>query len=77
MSARHKVDVYKFVNYVLSPAAQTQIINVMAGFPAIPLKLMPQAIQNKFADVSANSLRPTYAQKQQSDFKAQWQQNVP
>jgi putative spermidine/putrescine transport system substrate-binding protein len=76
-SARHKADVYKFVNYVLSPAAQTQIINVMSGFPAIPLKLMPKAIQNKFADVSANSLRPTYAQKQQSDFKAQWQQTVP
>jgi putative spermidine/putrescine transport system substrate-binding protein len=76
-SARHKVDVYKFVDYILSPAAQTQIINVMAGFPAIPLKLLPKAIQNKFADVSANSLRPTYAQKQQSDFKAQWQQTVP
>jgi putative spermidine/putrescine transport system substrate-binding protein len=76
-TAKHKADVYKFVNYVLSPAAQTQIINVMSGFPAIPLKLMPKAIQNKFADVSANSLRPTYAQKQQSDFKAQWQQTVP
>jgi putative spermidine/putrescine transport system substrate-binding protein len=76
-SAKHKADVYKFVDYILSPAAQTQIINVMAGFPAIPLKLMPKAIQNKFADVSANSLRPTYAQKQQSDFKAQWQQTVP
>lgn len=76
-SARNKVDVYKFVNYVLSPAAQTQIINVMSGFPAIPLKLMPQAIQNKFADVSANSLRPTFSQKQSSDFKAQWQQTVP
>jgi putative spermidine/putrescine transport system substrate-binding protein len=76
-TAKNKVDVYKFINYVLSPAAQTQIINVMSGFPAIPLKLMPKAIQNKFADVSANSLRPTYSQKQSSDFKAQWQQTVP
>lgn len=76
-TARNKVDVYKFVNYVLSPAAQTQIINVMSGFPAIPLKLMPKAIQNKFADVSANSLRPGYSTKMQSDFKAQWQQQVP
>ena len=76
-TAKNKTSVYKFVDYILSPAAQTQIINVMAGFPAIPLKLMPKAIQNKFADVSANSLRPTYAQKQQSDFKAQWQQTVP
>jgi putative spermidine/putrescine transport system substrate-binding protein len=76
-TARNKASVYKFVNYVLSPAAQTQIINVMSGFPAIPLKLMPAAIQNKFADVAANSLRPTYSQKQSSDFKAQWQQTVP
>jgi putative spermidine/putrescine transport system substrate-binding protein len=76
-TAKNKVDVYKFVNYVLSPAAQTQIINVMSGFPAIPLKLMPKAIQNKFADVNANSLRPTFSQKQSSDFKAQWQQTVP
>ncbi len=76
-TAKNKIDVYKFVNYVLSPAAQTQIINVMSGFPAIPLKLMPKAIQNKFADVSANSLRPTFSQKQSSDFKAQWQQTVP
>ena len=76
-TARNKIDVYKFVNYILSPAAQTQIINVMSGFPAIPLKLMPQAIQNKFADVSANSLRPNFSQKMQSDFKAQWQQQVP
>lgn len=76
-TARNKASVYKFVNYVLSPAAQTQIINIMSGFPAIPLKLMPKAIQNKFADVSANSLRPTFSQKQSSDFKAQWQQTVP
>jgi putative spermidine/putrescine transport system substrate-binding protein len=76
-TARNKAAVYKFVNYVLSPAAQTQIINVMSGFPAIPLKYLPKAVQTKFADVSANSLRPTYAQKQQSDFKAQWQQSVP
>ncbi len=76
-TAKNKIDVYKFVNYILSPPAQTQIINVMSGFPAIPLKLMPKAIQNKFADVSANSLRPTFSQKQSSDFKAQWQQTVP
>jgi putative spermidine/putrescine transport system substrate-binding protein len=76
-SARHKVDVYKFVNYVLSPAAQTQIINVMSGFPALPLKYLPKAIQNQFADVSANTLRLTYSQKTQSDLKAAWQQQVP
>ncbi len=76
-TAKNKADVYKFVNYVLSPAAQTQIINIMSGFPALPLKYLPKAIQNQFADVSANTLRPTYSQKTQSDFKAAWQQQVP
>jgi putative spermidine/putrescine transport system substrate-binding protein len=76
-TAKNKVDVYKFVNYVLSPAAQTQIINIMSGFPALPLKYLPKAIQNQFADVSANTLRPAYSQKTQSDFKAAWQQQVP
>jgi putative spermidine/putrescine transport system substrate-binding protein len=76
-TAKNKVDVYKFVNYVLSPAAQTTIINVMSGFPAIPLKYMPKAVQNQFADVEANTLRRNYSSKMQSDFKAAWQQQVP
>jgi putative spermidine/putrescine transport system substrate-binding protein len=76
-SARHKAQVYKFVNYVLSPAAQTQIIDIMSGFPALPLKYLPKAIQNQFADVAANTLRRGFSSKMQSDFKAAWQQRVP
>ena len=76
-TAKNKVDVYKFVNYVLSPAAQTQIINVMSGFPALPLKYLPTAIQNLFAVASANTLRQAYSSKTQSDFKAAWQQQAP
>jgi putative spermidine/putrescine transport system substrate-binding protein len=76
-TAKNKVDVYKFVNYVLSPAAQTTIIIVMSGFPALPLKYLPKAVQNQFADVAANSLRLAYSSKTQSDFKAAWQQQVP
>jgi putative spermidine/putrescine transport system substrate-binding protein len=76
-TAKNKASVYKFVNYVLSAPAQTQIIDVMSGFPALPLKYLPKAVQNQFADVSANSLRAAYSQKTQSDFKAAWQQQVP
>jgi len=76
-TAKNKVDVYKFVNYVLSPPAQTTIINVMSGFPALPLKYLPKAVQNQFADVAANTLRQGYSSKMQSDFKAAWQQQVP
>lgn len=76
-TARHKKVLYKFVNYILSPEAQQMIVNVMAGFPAIDVKLMGDAIKQKFEDVSANTLRPTYSTKMGNDLKAQWQQTVP
>jgi putative spermidine/putrescine transport system substrate-binding protein len=76
-TARHKKVLYKFVNYVLSPAAQQMIVTVMSGFPAIDIKYMGDAIQSKFQDVSTNTLRPTYQTKMGNDFKAAWQQSVP
>jgi putative spermidine/putrescine transport system substrate-binding protein len=76
-TAKNKAAVYKFVNYILSPRAQQMIVDVMSGFPAIDIKLMGDAIKQKFEDVSANTLRPTYQTKFGNDFKAQWQQNVP
>jgi putative spermidine/putrescine transport system substrate-binding protein len=76
-TAKNKSSVYKFVNYLLSPKAQQMIVDVMAGFPAIDIKLMGDAVKQKFEDVSANTLRPAYATKYQNDLKAQWQQTVP
>jgi len=76
-TARHKKVLYKFVNYILSPEAQQMIVNVMSGFPAIDIKYMGSAVQKKFEDVAANTLRPTYSTKMSNDFKAQWQQTVP
>ncbi len=76
-TAKNKASVYKFVNYILSPAAQRMIVNVMAGFPAIDIKYMGNAIKQKFEDVAANTLRPTYSTKMANDLKAQWQQVVP
>lgn len=76
-TAKHKVQVDQFVNYILSPKAQQMIVNVMSGFPAIDINLMGNAVKQKFEDVSANSLRPAYQTKFGNDFKAQWQQTVP
>lgn len=76
-TAKHKKVLYKFVNYILSPAAQQMIVDVMAGFPAIDVKYMGDSIKQKFQDVSANTLRPTYQTKMGNDFKAAWQQSVP
>jgi len=76
-TARHKKALYNFVNYILSPEAQQMIVNVMSGFPAIDTKYMGDAIKQKFEDVSANTLRPTYQTQMGNDFKAAWQQSVP
>jgi putative spermidine/putrescine transport system substrate-binding protein len=76
-TARHKKALYKFVNYILSPEAQQMIVDVMAGFPAIDIKYMGDSIKQKFQDVSANTLRPTFQTKMGNDFKAAWQQSVP
>jgi putative spermidine/putrescine transport system substrate-binding protein len=76
-TARHKKVLYRFVNYILSPEAQQMIVNVMAGFPAIDIKYMGDAVKQKFEDVSANTLRPTYQTQMGNDFKAAWQQSVP
>jgi putative spermidine/putrescine transport system substrate-binding protein len=76
-TAKHKKALYKFVNYILSPEAQQMIINVMAGFPAIDVKYLGSAVRQKFEDVSANTLRPTYQTQMGNDFKAAWQQSVP
>ena len=38
---------------------------------------MGDSIKQKFEDVSANTLRPTYSTKMANDMKAQWQQTVP
>jgi putative spermidine/putrescine transport system substrate-binding protein len=76
-TAKNKQSVYKFVDYILSPSAQQMIVDVMAGFPAIDIKYMGDSIKQKFQDVSANTLRPTYSTKMANDVKAQWQQTVP
>jgi putative spermidine/putrescine transport system substrate-binding protein len=76
-TAKHKKVLYRFVNYILSPAAQQMIVDVMAGYPAIDVKYMSDSIKQKFQDVSANTLRPTYQTKMGNDFKAAWQQSVP
>jgi putative spermidine/putrescine transport system substrate-binding protein len=76
-TARNKTSVYKFVNYILSPSAQQMIVDVMSGFPAIDITYMGDSIKQKFQDVSANTLRPTYSTKMSNDLKAQWQQTVP
>jgi putative spermidine/putrescine transport system substrate-binding protein len=43
--------VYKFINFVLTPEAQSVIVQKMHGFPGITLTNMPQDIQDQFKGV--------------------------
>ncbi|CAI6085767.1 extracellular solute-binding protein [Cohnella sp. JJ-181] len=43
--------VYQFLNYVLSPEAQTVIVDKMNGFPGIEVSHLSQEVQDKFKGV--------------------------
>ncbi|MBD0381408.1 extracellular solute-binding protein [Paenibacillus sedimenti] len=44
--------VYKFLDFVISPEAQTVVVNKMHGFPGIQLSNMPKEIQDSFKGAS-------------------------
>lgn len=50
--SENKDAVYKFLDFVLSPEAQSVIVETMHGFPGIELTTMPQDIQDSFKGVS-------------------------
>lgn len=50
--SEHTESVYKFLDFALSPEAQTVIVNKMYGYPGIKWSEMPQDLRDKFKDVS-------------------------
>jgi putative spermidine/putrescine transport system substrate-binding protein len=70
-----KEAVYKFLNFVLTPEAQTVIINEMHGFPGIELSNMPQEIQDQFKGVSGG-FRSFDIGDLDKDMLKRWQSEV-
>jgi putative spermidine/putrescine transport system substrate-binding protein len=70
-----KAAVYKFLNFVLTPEAQTVIVNDMHGFPGIELSSMPQNIQDQFKGVS-NGFRSFNIGDLGNDMNKRWQSEV-
>jgi putative spermidine/putrescine transport system substrate-binding protein len=67
--------VYKFLNFVLSPEAQSIVVKDMHGFPGIQLSNMPQDIQDQFKGVS-DGFRSFDVGDLDKDMMKRWQSEV-
>jgi putative spermidine/putrescine transport system substrate-binding protein len=73
--SQNKDAVAKFLNYVLSPEAQTIIVNKMQGFPGIQLANLPKEIQDNFKDAAAG-FRTFNIGELDKDMTKRWQSEV-
>ncbi|MFD0694685.1 extracellular solute-binding protein [Paenibacillus sp. GCM10027628] len=67
--------VFKFLNYVMSPEAQSVVVNKMHGFPGIQLSNMPQDIQDSFKGAS-EGFRSFNIGDLDKDMTKRWQSEV-
>ncbi len=74
MSAK-KEAAEKLLNYVLTPEAQTIVVNKMYGYPGIKWDLMPKDLQSKFASVSGG-YRQFNSGDLQKEINQRWQSDV-
>jgi len=61
-----------FIDWVLLPAQQSQIVTTIAGFPAIPISDLPANVQGSFAGIDTQNLRPNLESKTGADLQKQW-----
>jgi putative spermidine/putrescine transport system substrate-binding protein len=66
-----------FLNFVLAPPQQAQIVEAVAGFPAINLSLMPTNVRKDFAATGTTMPVPSYSAKITADEQRIWQKEVP
>lgn len=64
-------------NYVLEPAQQAVIVTTIAGFPAVPVRTLPAAVQSRLAGTDANTLRAGLSSGAGDDLSRMWQSTVP
>ncbi|GJM81966.1 hypothetical protein HMSSN139_44620 [Paenibacillus sp. HMSSN-139] len=70
-----KEAIYQFLDFVLSPEAQTVIVEKMNGFPGIELANMPQETQAKFDGV-AEGFRTFNIGDLGTEINKRWQSDV-
>ncbi|WJH36680.1 extracellular solute-binding protein [Paenibacillus sp. CC-CFT747] len=73
--SEHLDSVAAFLNFVLTPEAQTVIVNKMYGYPGIKWSEMPKELQDKFKDV-AGGYRTFNLGDLGKEIQKRWQQDV-
>lgn len=75
-SSTHVKAAQAFIDWVLLPAQQSQIVTTIAGFPAIPISDLPANVQGAFAGIDTQNLRPNLESKTSADLQKQWATTV-
>ncbi len=75
-SSTHVKAAQAFIDWVLLPAQQSQIVTKIAGFPAIPISDLPASAQGAFAGIDTQNLRPNLESKTGADLQKQWAATV-
>ncbi|WP_051776019.1 extracellular solute-binding protein [Paenibacillus tyrfis] len=73
--SQHKEAAYDFINFVLSPEAQAEVVNKIYGFPGIEWSHMPADLKKKFEGVSVN-YRSFNLGDLEADAMKRWQKEV-
>lgn len=76
-TTQHAEAAQKLLTYLLTPEAQADIANQIAGTPVLPLKELPADVQKKFEGTDPATMRPTYLSEVSNDLNNQWDQKVP
>ncbi|MFH5181730.1 hypothetical protein ACHHV8_03350 [Paenibacillus sp. TAB 01] len=71
----HADSVNKFLDFVLSPEAQTVIVKKMFGYPGIKWSEMPQELRDQFKDV-AGGYRQFNLGDLGKEIQKRWQREV-
>lgn len=74
-NSAHKVQALEFLNFLLSPQAQTIIVDNLHGYPGIEFKYMPKRIQEEYKSISS-SYGTSFNSDMDNDMAKIWQQRV-
>ncbi|MFI6319637.1 extracellular solute-binding protein [Nonomuraea sp. NPDC050556] len=77
VNSKHKDQAAKFLDHLLKPETQAEIVRKMSGYPAIGADKLPADLQDKFKGLDTTNLRAGFETQTDADAKQAWQKTVP
>jgi putative spermidine/putrescine transport system substrate-binding protein len=74
--SQHPKEVYAFLNWLLTPEPQSDVVNKMNGYPGLDIQYMPDAVKTKFGDIAKTYDHFSFSSKYSSDVNKQWYEKV-